>query len=238
MIDKKLKYKNIKGQKHMLAYITPGEAKQLEKLGGQKTMTKEGIPAYPPSNDARGQSTGTSTSGTTSGGDGRPNMADIAGPVTGPPDMSHFGDTGDIVQADFTPYNQRPDTITDFKDNYIANFKSQGLKNLIPGMGISNLINTINQTNKARDLLGFGPTVGPGPSDGGGDGQGIMNLYQPNMLNVAGPVVEDETIDIGDGEMEEFIQRFKVKDDFRQAKGIERLIEDQAIAEMISKLYT
>jgi hypothetical protein len=48
MIDKKLKYKNIKGQKHMLAYITPSEARQLEKLGGQKTMTKEGVPAYPP----------------------------------------------------------------------------------------------------------------------------------------------------------------------------------------------
>jgi hypothetical protein len=40
--------KKIKGQDHMLAYITPSEATQLEKLGGQKTMTKEGIPAYPP----------------------------------------------------------------------------------------------------------------------------------------------------------------------------------------------
>ena len=70
MIDKKLKYKNIKGQKHMLAYITPGEAKQLEKLGGQKIMTKEGIPAYPPDNDARGQSTGkSSTSNTSSNSD-------------------------------------------------------------------------------------------------------------------------------------------------------------------------
>jgi len=39
--------KIIKGQEHMLAYITPGEAKTLEKLGGQETMTKEGIPAYP-----------------------------------------------------------------------------------------------------------------------------------------------------------------------------------------------
>ena len=70
------------------------------------------------------------------------------------------------------------------------------------------------------------------------EGQGIMNLYNPNMLNVAGPVVEDETIETGDGEMEEFIQRFKVKDDFRQAKGPERLIQDQAIAKMISRLYT
>ena len=32
----------------MLAYITPGEAKSLENMGGQKTMTPEGIPAYPP----------------------------------------------------------------------------------------------------------------------------------------------------------------------------------------------
>ena len=47
-VDKKINYKNIKGQKHMLAYITPGEAKTLEKLGGQKTITPEGIPAYPP----------------------------------------------------------------------------------------------------------------------------------------------------------------------------------------------
>jgi len=40
--------KKIKGQPHLLAYITPGEAKTLENLGGQKTMTKEGIFAYPP----------------------------------------------------------------------------------------------------------------------------------------------------------------------------------------------
>jgi len=46
--------KNIKGQPHMLAYITPGEAKTLENLGGQKTMTKEGIPAYPPSDNYGG----------------------------------------------------------------------------------------------------------------------------------------------------------------------------------------
>ena len=39
--------KKIKGQDHMLAYITPNEANKLVKLGGQKTMTPEGIPAYP-----------------------------------------------------------------------------------------------------------------------------------------------------------------------------------------------
>ena len=48
--------KKIKGQDHMLAYITPREAETLENLGGQKTMTKEGIPAYPPGDNYRGSS--------------------------------------------------------------------------------------------------------------------------------------------------------------------------------------
>jgi hypothetical protein len=39
--------KKIKGQDHMLAYITPNEVEKLKALGGQETMTKEGIPAYP-----------------------------------------------------------------------------------------------------------------------------------------------------------------------------------------------
>ena len=58
--------KKIKGQEHMLAYITPGEAKTLENLGGQKTMTPEGIPAYPP--PGKGASTGKGGSG---GGTGK-----------------------------------------------------------------------------------------------------------------------------------------------------------------------
>ena len=146
-------------------------------------------------------------------------------------DMSHFGDTGDIVQADFTPYNQRPDTISNFKDNYIANFKSQGLKNLIPGMNVYNLINTINQTNKARGLLGLAPAVGPGPTDGG-DGQGIMTMYNPNMLNVSGEVEEEVPVS---KEEEDFIQRYRVANEFRQDKQGQL---DPAILEMISKLYT
>ena len=39
--------KDIKGQKHILAYITPDEAGLLQDVGGQKVMTQEGIPAYP-----------------------------------------------------------------------------------------------------------------------------------------------------------------------------------------------
>ena len=73
-----------------------------------------------------------------------------------------------------------------------------------------------------------------------GDGEGISNIIgggqdystvEPYIL----PVEEEGE---GEGDIEEFIQRFKIKDNFRKAKGPERLIEDQAIAEMISKLYT
>ena len=55
-------------ENHFLAYITPGERDMLVEAGGVKTPTPSGIFAYPPSNDARGQSTGSSSS-LNSGGD-------------------------------------------------------------------------------------------------------------------------------------------------------------------------
>jgi hypothetical protein len=42
------KEKDINGQRHILAYITPDEAGLLQDMGGQEIMTKEGIPAYAP----------------------------------------------------------------------------------------------------------------------------------------------------------------------------------------------
>ena len=174
---------------------------------------------------------GSNSGGGGNGGDGRPNMADIAGPVTGPVDMSHFGDTGDIIQADFTPYNQRPDTITSFFDNYKANIQSNPFN-----LGAIGAIKTLAQTAKAKDLLGFGPTVGPSFTGGDGD-NGIMNLYTPNMLNVSGPVVNEDEID-EEEEITPFKNRFELSADATKAKGIERIIQDKAIAEMISRLYT
>tara|TARA_R100000544_G_C2195609_1_gene44009 strand:+ start:18 stop:698 length:681 start_codon:yes stop_codon:yes gene_type:complete len=178
-----------------------------------------------------------STNSSAPGGDsGRETRGD--GPV-GPVDMSHFGDTGDIVQADFTPYNERPDTITRFGDNYNAQLKSMGLKNLIPGAQIYNIGKTALQTAKVREMLGLTPAVGPGSTDGGGgggggDGQGITAMYNPYILPGE---VEDETINTGDGDTE-FVNRFELSPEARQAQGIAALLEDKAIAEMISKLYT
>jgi len=55
---------------HLLAYITPSERDMLVDAGGVKTSTPSGIFAYPPSNDARGQSTGSSSSSNSGGGGG------------------------------------------------------------------------------------------------------------------------------------------------------------------------
>jgi hypothetical protein len=69
--------KKIKGQNHMLAYITPNEADKLVKLGGQETMTPEGIPAYPEFDNytdvgggSRAEFEGGAYEGTGSAGDG------------------------------------------------------------------------------------------------------------------------------------------------------------------------
>jgi len=76
-----------------------------------------------------------------------------------------------------------------------------------------------------------GPVVGP-PAQREGDGQGIMATYNPNMLNVAGKVVDEVPVS---KEEEDFKQRFRVANEFRQDKQGQL---DPEILEMISKLYT
>jgi len=58
--------KIIKGQPHLLTYITPNEVEKLKVLGGQETMTPEGIPAYPEFDNY----TESSLAGTSSAGSG------------------------------------------------------------------------------------------------------------------------------------------------------------------------
>ena len=90
--------KKIKGQDHMLAYITPGERDTLVDLGGQETMTPEGILAYPPEgnygSEAKGPGSGPGTSGITGMGVGGGNhvASGGTGQVSGP-DSSHVSDT-------------------------------------------------------------------------------------------------------------------------------------------------
>ena len=62
-------------------------------------------------------------------------------------------------------------------------------------------------------------------------GEGIMEVYKPDdMLDVTDSVVEEETTP--------FKNRFELSADATKAKGIERIIQDKAIAEMVSRLFT
>ena len=72
--------KKIKGQPHLLAYITPNEVKKLKALGGQETMTPEGIPAYPEFDNY----TESSLAGTSSAGSGL-SRSELA--ITGPKEL-------------------------------------------------------------------------------------------------------------------------------------------------------
>jgi len=96
--------KNIKGQPHMLAYITPKEAKTLENLGGQKTMTKEGIPAYPPSDNYGGNWGGSSNNNDNQGSDQGHSRFDVGSGYYGEPTTSAPKDDGpDPHGGDWTP---------------------------------------------------------------------------------------------------------------------------------------
>ena len=78
----------------------------------------------------------------------------------------------------------------------------------------------------------------PGPTDdkGGGDGEN-RNLYATtNQYAVPTPVEEEGITTITTNP--NFIQRFMVKEPYRQAQGLDFLAQNQAIANMINNLYT
>ncbi len=79
-----------------------------------------------------------------------------------------------------------------------------------------------------------GPVVGPTPTEGGDGGnlQGIMATYTPNMLDTA---EEDVTGGGMDASMSDFLQRFRGLNETRQDKLGQ--LDPQIIA-MINKLYT
>ena len=145
MIDKKLKYKNIKDQKHMLAYITPSEAKQLEKLGGQKTMTKEGIPAYPPSDNYGGTH-----------GSGNNNDNDS--------DNDNFND---FTGADFGFVASQPETTpTNTTTNNDSDFDPFGHSRFDVGSGYYGepVTSDLDETTIDESTTTFAPTVTKPPS--------------------------------------------------------------------------
>ena len=108
------------------------------------------------------------------------------------------------------------------------------------GMGIRGLTNVFGGPKSFEDQYGYTTdyqgTTGPSQvnnfGEDGDDGQGIMAAYNPNMLNVSGEIVDEVPVS---QEEEDFKQRFRVANEFRQDKQGQL---DPAILEMISKLYT
>ena len=99
--------KEINGQKHILAYITPGEAETLENLGGQKTITEEGIPAYPEFDSY----TASSLAGTSSAGSGMSRSEFEGGAYAG------TGNAGDGVIQQYNTPEDIDSTYTDTSFN-------------------------------------------------------------------------------------------------------------------------
>jgi hypothetical protein len=163
---------------HFLAYITPSERDMLLDAGGVKTSTPSGIFAYPPSNDARGQSTGSSSS-SNSGGGGRDTGSDygqfdraVSQAANNPPSApSGGGGDNNTVDpgfqralAEIAYQQQNPvygdpdpqvdispqdrDSITSFFDNYKAELKSNPFN-----LSMLGALKTLYQTTQARNMM-------------------------------------------------------------------------------------
>jgi len=123
--------KKIKGQDHMLAYITPNEADKLVKLGGQETMTKEGIPAYPEFDNY----TESSLAGTSSAGSGMSRSEFEGGAYSG------TGNAGDgVIQQYNNQFKElekkeakakEKKTILDTINTYNKNYKEKKKKDTL-----------------------------------------------------------------------------------------------------------
>jgi len=145
--------KKIKGQDHMLAYITPNEADKLVKLGGQETMTKEGIPAYPEFDNY----TESSLAGTSSAGSGMSRSEFEGGAYSG------TGNAGDgVIQQYNNQFKElekkeakakEKKTILDTINTYNKNYKEKQKERYT--------LSKINELNKKLGNVGvdfFGDT--------------------------------------------------------------------------------
>jgi len=187
-----------------------------------------------------------------SGGDNSPAAGGTTGGTTGSGGDSNNQNDGTPYGAASKPYD--PTTSVDNRLAYntptgrfspmspstrtqMGNFRDQMQKTLQPGLpmamklGLGAIFPGAGQIaeyvyNKNYDPFGYPTTLTTPPPDDGGGQEGIMAAYNPNILPVEEEVSEEE---------KDFIQRFRVANEFRQDKQGQL---DPAILEMISKLYT
>ena len=244
MIDKRLQYD-----------------RQMYALGQRVNFQRGGTGGG--TGDAGSPGTNDDGSNANSGGDGGSTnrekgiMSQYSGPKGTTGNINDFSDDGGVDRSavsQFSTYgknkfNQNLQGPSVFS-NITGGIKDYVLGGGLIGMGIRGLGSLFGPSAPSTGNVGpagiktdgtYG-TIGDAINAGGrnegyndygdGDGLGIMTA---NILPYQLP---GEEVPPTPEEEEAFIQRFKVKDQFRKAKGIERLIQDKAIAEMISKLYT
>ena len=219
-----------------LAYITPKEQKILldanlyGSLNGQPNRGPGGIMSLQGAGDGGGsEDKGTNDDGSANSGyDVQADIEDYATNVgkTAKSTGGFKGGFGDGVRDAFGKIGT---TVKDYVTS--GGMIGMGLRGLTGLFGGPTTKDTTAPDQ--RNMFNVsGPVVGPDFGDDRGNGQGIMAAYNPNMLNVAGPVVEEVPVS---QEEEDFKQRFRVANQFRQDKQGQL---DPAILEMISKLYT
>ena len=235
-----------------LAYITPREQKILldaDLYGSLKGKPNKGPGGIMSLQGDMGSVGGGSSS---SGGGGNTNrekglMSRGLGPKGTTGNTNDFSDDGGVDRSavsQFSTYgknvmNQNLQGPSVFS-NITGGIKDYVMGGGLLGMGIRGLTGLFDKVTgpKAVDYndgynmaniagpksYDFGPEDGPGNDDGN---QGIMAAYNPYLLP------EEEVLPTQ--EEEDFIQRFRVANEFRQDKQGQL---DPAILEMISKLYT
>ena len=230
------------------------QARQMYALGQLVSKTMDGSrPGYR-GDDAYGGSAG--TGGGNKGGQG-PDARDRAMGLqgkTGKTDKSLDG--GGVDRSAVGQFS-----------TYGKNLMAQNLQSLAPnplerGLELYNKYGLVpNAARVVGNIFGGifgGPTTGfstqgdpygnapgglhdysdPGPTDdkGGGDGEN-RNLYATTNQYAVPTSVEEEGITTITTNPN-FIQRFMVKEPYRQAQGLDFLAQNQAIANMINNLYT
>jgi len=222
-----------------LAYITKKEKDLLIKSDLHNSLKNganrgpSGIMSLNGFGDSSDGFGGDGTGGQTDTGDLGSETANDASLAAGNKSVGYGGDDGD-------PRTGGGVTTGGFLGNIGTKVKDYVLGGGLIGMGIRGLTSLAGKIGGPPDL-GIrdghnmaniaGPRsfdFGPGPGEGD-DNQGIMATYTPNMLDTA-----EEEIPVSQEE-EDFNQRFRVANEFRQDKQGQL---DPAILEMISKLYT
>ena len=220
-----------------LAYITPREQKILldadlyGSLKGKPNKGPGGIMSLQGDLGGYDASPGGPDSETGDGSTGKNDKARAADIMTGKTNVS--SPTGDTVG-----YGQGPSAFS----NIVGGIKNYVTSGGLIGMGIRGLTGLFDKVTGPPDLgirdgYNMANIAGPksydfGPEGQGDDNQGIMAAYNPYMFKGAGEVEEEVPVS---QEEEDFIQRYRVANQFRQDKQGQL---DPAILEMISKLYT